>query len=177
MKKFYISFLFLIGFTSVWSQSENCSGAVSLTNGACVVGTAGLTQNIVGCVGNADDDAWYKFVATGTSHSITVTGSATYDAVLQVFSGTCSALVSSACVDNTFNGQVESSVISGLTIGSTYYVRVYNYAAGSGSSTFTICLNNPPAPPANDACSSAINLAVNAGCVNTTGTTYGELNH
>lgn len=173
MKKLYISFLFLIGFTSVWSQSENCSGAVSLTNGACVVGTAGLTQNIVGCVGNADDDAWYKFVATGTSHSITVTGSATYDAVLQVFSGTCSALVSSACVDNTFNGQVESTVISGLTIGSTYYVRVYNYAAGSGSSTFTICLNNPPAPPANDACASAINLAVNAGCVNTTGTTYG----
>ena len=173
MQKIYLSLLFIIAFHCSWSQSENCSGAVALTNGACVVGTAGVSQNIVGCVGNADDDVWYKFVATGTSHSLTVTGSATYDAVLQVFSGTCAALVSSGCVDNTFNGQAESTVASGLTIGNTYYVRVYHYGAGSGSSTFTMCLNNPPAPPANDPCASAISLAVNAGCINTTGNSYG----
>lgn len=173
MRNIYITLLFVFSFFVSWSQSENCSGAVTLTNGACVVGTAGTSQNIVGCVGNADDDVWYKFVASGTSHSITVTGSATFDAVLQVFSGTCSALVSSSCVDNTFNGQSESTVVSGLTIGNTYYVRTYHYGAGSGSSTFTICLNNPPAAPANDNCASAINLAVNAGCVNTAGTSYG----
>lgn len=173
MRKIYLSFLLSIIFTSAWSQSENCSGAVLLTNGACVAGTAGTTQNIVGCVGNADDDVWYRFVASNTSHSITVTGSATFDAVLQVFSGTCAALVSNGCVDNTFNGQVESTVASGLTIGATYYVRVYHYGVGSGSSTFNICLNNPPAPPANDPCTSAISLAVNAGCINTAGTSYG----
>lgn len=173
MRNIYITLLFVLSFFSSWSQSENCSGAVTLTNGACVVGTAGSSQNIVGCAGNADDDVWYKFVASGTSHSLTVTGSATFDAVLQVFSGTCAALVSNGCVDNTFNGQVESTIASGLTIGSTYYVRVYHYGAGSGSSTFTMCLNNPPAAPANDPCTSAINLAVNAGCVNTSGTSYG----
>jgi gliding motility-associated-like protein len=173
MQKIYVSLLFIIAFNFSWAQSENCSGAVALTNGVCVVGTAGVSQNIVGCVGNADDDAWYKFVATSTSHSLTVTGSATYDAVLQIFSGTCAALVSSGCVDNTFNGQAESTVASGLIIGNTYYVRVYHYGVGSGSSTFTMCLNNPPAPPANDPCASAINLAVNAGCINTTGNTYG----
>lgn len=173
MRKIYLTLLLSLTFNIIWSQSENCSGAVTLTNGSCVVGTAGLSQNIVGCVGNADDDAWYKFVATGTSHSLTVTGSATYDAVLQVFSGPCSSLISSACVDNSFNGLAESTVVSGLTIGNTYYVRVYHYGVGSGSSTFTMCLNNPPAAPANDACVNAISLTVNAGCTNTNGTTFG----
>jgi gliding motility-associated-like protein len=173
MNKIYFTLLLAITFNFSWAQGENCSGAVALTNGACVAGTAGLTQNIVGCVGNADDDAWYKFVATGTSHSITVTGSATYDAVLQVFSGTCSALISNGCVDNSLNGQSESLVASGLTIGTTYYVRVYNYGVGSGSSTFTMCLANPPAAPSNDACAAAINIPVNAGCINTAGTSFG----
>lgn len=174
MYKIY-SFLilaFILNLNS-WAQSENCSGAVLLTNGACVTGNAGISQNIVGCVGNADDDVWYRFVASSTSHSLTVTGSASFDAVLQLFSGPCSALVSGGCVDNTLSGQSESMVASGLTIGNTYYVRVYHYFAGSGSTTFTMCLSNPPAPPANDNCASAINLAVNASCINTTGTTFG----
>ncbi len=174
MHKIFLTIL--LGFTLnlYWAQSDNCSGAITLTNGACVTGSSsGFTQNILGCVGNADDDAWYKFVATGTSHSITVTGSATYDAVLQVFSGTCAALISSGCVDNTLNGQAESMIASGLTIGNTYYVRVYHYAAGSGSGTFNICLANPPAAPANDNCVNAINLPVNASCITTTGSSYG----
>jgi gliding motility-associated-like protein len=174
MYKFYSLYIltFLVN-VNLWAQSENCSGAVLLTNGACVTGNAGTSQNIVGCVGNADDDVWYRFVASSTSHSLTVTGSASFDAVLQLFSGPCAALVSGGCVDNTLSGQSESMVASGLTIGNTYYVRVYHYFAGSGSTTFTMCLNNPPAPPANDNCTSAINLAVNASCINTTGTTFG----
>ena len=131
MQKIYLTLLLAISFSFSWAQSENCSGAVTLTNGACVVGTAGVSQNIVGCVGNADDDAWYKFVATGTSHSLTVTGSATYDAVLQIFSGTCAALVSGGCVDNTFNGQAESTIASGgfSTSGvvNSYYVESSSY--------------------------------------------------
>lgn len=173
MRKFYLTLVTLIACHMTWAQSENCSGATLLTNGACVSGSPGLTQNIVGCTGNADDDVWYRFVASATSHSITVTGSATFDPVLQFFSGVCSSLISGGCVDNTLSGQSESMVASGLTIGTTYYIRVYHYYAGSGSGTFTICLNNPPAAPANDNCVSAINLAVNASCIQTSGTTYG----
>lgn len=178
MKKLYILLLTLFCISVSLAQSDNCSAAVTLAVSAnCsspVAGsTAGFTQNIAGCVGNADDDGWYKFIATATSHSITVTGSATFDAVLEVFSGACSSLVSLACMDNTISGQAESINLTGLTIGATYYVRVFNYGAGSGSSTFTICLTNPPTPPANDACSGAINLVVNTLCSNTSGTTYG----
>lgn len=178
MKKLFTLIVALYCLQNVHAQSDNCSGAITLavtpTCGSPVNGsTAGFTQNIPGCVGNADDDGWYKFVATASSHSITVTGSASFDAVLEVFSGTCSSLVSLTCMDNTFSGQSEAVSLTGLTIGSTYYIRVFNYGAGSGSSAFTICLTNPPPPPANDGCAGAINLSVNTSCSNTTGTTFG----
>lgn len=173
MRKIYLSLLLLCTVSQLFSQGENCSAATLISNGSCVTGSAGLTQNIPGCVGTADDDVWYRFVATSTSHSVTVTGSAGFDAVLQVFSGPCSALVSMACVDNSLSGQSESTVVSGLTIGNTYYIRTYHYYTGSGSSTFTLCLNTPPPPPSNNNCASAINLTVNSGCVQTSGTTLG----
>ncbi len=177
MQKIYSLFIALCCFSNSFAQSDNCSGAISLavTAGCSPVSgsTAGFTQNIAGCVGNADDDGWYKFVATATSHSLSVIGSASFDAVLEVFSGTCSSLVSLACVDNSFSGQTESISLTGLTIGFTYYVRTFNYGVGSGSSTFTICLTNAPTPPVNDGCAGAINLSVNTSCSNTSGTTYG----
>ncbi|MCW3071816.1 MAG: hypothetical protein JWO44_1706 [Bacteroidetes bacterium] len=160
-----------------YSQSDNCSSAttLSVTAGCTPVSgtTAGATASISGCVGNADDDVWYKFVATATSHQITVIPSATFDPVVQFFSGTCSTLTTINCQDLGGNGITENIYATGLTIGTTYTIRVYHYGAGSGSSTFTICVTTPPPPPVNNNCSGAISLSVNAGCVITAGTTVG----
>jgi gliding motility-associated-like protein len=178
MKHFllFITFCFSVSFG--FSQSDNCSAAPTLTIGAVcstpLAGTSlGATQSISGCVGTADDDVWYKFVATATSHSVQVVGSAGYDAVIEAFSGTCSSLISLNCVDGTLNGGTENMLLSGLTIGNTYFIRIYHYFAGSGSSTFSTCISNPPAAPANNACAGAIALTVNAGCVTTNATSYG----
>jgi|694.fasta_scaffold00173_77 gliding motility-associated-like protein len=172
----YILFA-VLSLNQLTAQTDNCSAAPLLpVNVSCVFtgGTStGATQTIPGCAGNADDDVWYRFTATATSHSVTVVGSASYDAVLEIFSGSCSSLTSLNCVDATFNGGTESTVLAGLTIGNTYYIRIYHYAVGSGSGTFNICVSNAPTPPSNDACSGAIPLTVNAGCVNTTGNSYG----
>jgi gliding motility-associated-like protein len=178
MKKLFTLVLAVCCLQNIYSQADNCSGAITLAvtancSSPIAGSTAGFTQNIPGCVGNADDDGWYKFVATATSHSITVTGSASFDPVLEVFSGTCASLVSLTCMDNTFSGQAEAISLTGLSIGVTYYVRVFHYGVGSGSSAFTICLTNPPPPPANDGCAGAINLSVNTSCSNTSGTTFG----
>lgn len=174
---FFISFSFFISKIS-YSQSDNCSAAPTLIIGATcsspVAGTSfGATQSIAGCTGNADDDVWYKFVATATSHSINVTPSAGYDPVIEVFSGNCSALISLNCVDGGLTGGAESMLLSGLTIGNTYYLRIYDYYAGSGSSTFTTCISNAPTAPGNNACTGALALSVNAGCINTSTTSYG----
>ena len=154
MKSFLFILFSCLTVFSFHAQSDNCSSAPTLVvNATCSSPTAGTsigaTQSIAGCTGNADDDVWYKFVATATSHSFQVAGSASFDAVVEFFSGTCSTLNSINCVDATNTGGTESGLISGLTIGNTYYVRIYHYFAGSGSSTFTTCIMNAPAAPSN----------------------------
>lgn len=161
--------------TYLRAQSENCSGAtvISVMSNCSspITGNTGLTQNIPGCVGNADDDVWYQFTATSTSHQITVVPSAGLDPVVQLFSGTCSSLISLACVDNGLTGQTETVYATGLTVGQTYRIRIYHYYAGGGSTTsFTICITTPPPPPSNDNCPSAIPLTVNSTCTYTNAT-------
>jgi hypothetical protein len=176
--KYIFSILFCIIWTITFSQSDNCSFATTITPTATcsapVSGTtAGATASITGCVGNADDDVWYKFVATATGHQITVTPSAGMDPVLQVFSGTCSTLTTLNCVDNGNIGQAETATLTGLTIGTTYTFRIFDYSAGSGSGTFTVCVIDLPPAPANNTCASAVALTVNAACSTTSGTTVG----
>ncbi len=173
MKKIYFIFCLVLALNQVNAQSDNCSGAVALTIGSCVSGSPGATQNIAGCTGNANDDAWYKFVATQTSHMINVTGSAGFDPVIQAFSGTCASLSSLGCVDNTFTAQTENLNLSGLTIGATYYLRIYDYYATAAAGTFTTCVTVPPPAPSNNFCTNAIALTVNSSCVNTNTTSYG----
>src|SRR5690606_32910927 len=82
--------------TPIPLTNDNCPTAGNLTvnpTTACSVTTAGTTvgatQSQAGCFGNADDDVWYRFTATSTSHNVTVTPGTLYDPVFQVFSGSC----------------------------------------------------------------------------------------
>lgn len=179
MKKFYcLSLLCFLFFGTVSAQSDNCATAtpLSVSSGCAPVNgtTTGATASqYTGCVGNADDDVWYQFVATATSHIVTVTPSGGMDPVLQLFSGTCNSLVTLSCQDAGFSGQSENVYPAGLTIGSTYLVRVYNYGTGAGTGNFTICVTDPPPAPSNNFCGNAIALTVDASCTATSGTTAG----
>jgi hypothetical protein len=164
--------------------NDNCSGAVALTVNpslTCSSTTSGTTvsatQSAAGCAGTADDDVWYSFVATGTSHDIAVAPGTLYDAVFQVYSGTCGGtLTSLACIDGTAGTSNETTTLSGLTPGTTYYVRVYSYySAASDQGTFSLCVTTP-VPLTNDNCATATGLTVNASpscTVTTSGTTVG----
>lgn len=149
--------------------NDECSGAITLTVNPdlnCGTTTSGTVENattssqgIGGCSGTADDDVWYSFVATGTVHTIdilNVTGSVT-DMYHSVFSGTCGS-IGAAIECSDANG----SVITGLTPGNTYYVRVYTFTSTGGqNTTFDVCVGTPPPPPANDECNNAEVLGVN----------------
>jgi gliding motility-associated-like protein len=177
LQRLLLLLTFVGALSTVFSQADNCSSATVLTVGATCSPTSGTTngatQTISGCTGTADDDVWYQFVATSTAHTITVVSSAGFDAVLQLFSGTCSSLVSLSCKDNTLSGGTETITYTNFTIGQTYRLRVYHYYTGSGSGNFTICVTGAPTPPANDNCSNAISLSVNNSCSPTSGTTVG----
>ena len=137
----------------------------------------GATQTLTGCVGNANDDVWFSFVATATEQLITVNPSATFDAVVQLFSGTPGSLTSIKCDDISFPyGASGTGYYSGLTIGQTYYYRVYQYSSyfpNTTNSSFTTCVNNNSTPPVNDNCSGATLLTVNSTCIPTVATLFG----
>ncbi|WP_261511370.1 T9SS type A sorting domain-containing protein [Chryseobacterium paludis] len=146
--------------------NDNCIGAKTLTVNSdldCGVVTSGYTLGATPsgltaapCYGDPDDDVWFKFVATKTSHKISllnVTSIGTFDdddIYFQVLSGTCGVLSSVLCSDAT------SSIVSGLTIGQTYYVRVYSYYDTGSNQSFDICVGSIPPPPVNDECSGAL---------------------
>lgn len=87
-------------------------------------------------------DVWYQFTATGTDHTVTLTGTNGADLILQVFSGNCGGTTSLGCSDATTGDGVEELLLEGLTVGATYYIRAYHWdAAGTGATgTFNICV-------------------------------------
>jgi hypothetical protein len=164
--------------TLIVPVNDACAGAVSLTPATTCSPTSGTTlgasQSLAGCLGNADDDVWYSFTATSTTHTVTVNPGTLYDAVFQAFSGSCSGLTSLGCTDSTVGANIETATLSGLTAGVTYYVRVYSYGGNGDQGTFSICITTPI--PSSDNCGTSSALTVNAtpSCVtNTSGTTVG----
>ncbi|TNF28200.1 MAG: PKD domain-containing protein, partial [Bacteroidetes bacterium] len=152
--------------------NDECAGAEVLVQGATCSPTAGTlagaTESQAPCSGGSvANDVWFSFEATAESAVIDVNGSADVDAVFEVFEGVCGALTSGGCVDQGFSaGDPESAQIDGLTIGNTYYVRVYHWTSTGDEPTdptFDICVYDVPAPPANNvACGAvALNLGAN----------------
>ena len=107
--------------------NDDCVDAISLAvspTDTCVTSVSGTTvsatQSILaitcnGFTGNADDDVWYSFVATSTSHDITVTPGTLNDVVLDFRSGACDG-TSIGCSDATFGGGTEIINAAGLTV-------------------------------------------------------------
>lgn len=161
--------------------NDECSGAIALPTASatatCVTPTAGTTAGgsqsadaAPSCSATGtNDDVWYSFVATATSHTVLITN-ATSTTAAAIYTGTCGTLtqVANACNSG-------GATASGLTIGATYYVRVYTTSTTVGTtSDFDICVVS--GAPANDECAGAISLTASAGltCGNTvSGTTVG----
>ncbi|KGO88865.1 T9SS sorting signal type C domain-containing protein [Flavobacterium suncheonense] len=163
-------------------SNDNCAGAITVTasnNPSCntLTGTTlGATQSLAGCSGAADDDVWYKFVATSTTHTVTVTPSTLVNASFQVFSGSCGTPTSLACINATTGTAAETTDLTGLTIGTTYFIRIYSSGNGSGQGNFSLCVNSPLS---NDNCTGAIAVLTNTdlSCTNSvSGTIQGATN-
>lgn len=153
--------------------NDDCTAATTLTvnpTAACTSRTSGTLESATDSgephvgTGRPDDDVWYKFVATATSHRIellNITGNGSEIIVHEVLEGTCGGgLISIHLSDPDLNPTASS--VRGLTVGNTYYIRVFTYGSDINTATdFEICLSTPPPPPANDNCSGAYTLTVN----------------
>ncbi|MCK7589354.1 gliding motility-associated C-terminal domain-containing protein [Subsaxibacter sp. CAU 1640] len=146
--------------------NDNCPGAtVAVVNQAanCDNVTPGtvLAANPSGvpngsCAGNPDDDVWFQFTALHEVELISlinITGGTT-NLDHAVYSGSCGSLTELYCSPNN------SSFTPVLTIGSTYYIRVFSGGSVPESSTFDLCIQ--PAPE-NTVCEQAANFCSAGG--------------
>lgn len=140
--------------------NDYCGSAIALsvysnTCGNTVAGDVnGATQSAVptSCDGFSStnaNDVWFTFTATSTTHVITVIPSIGMDAVVDLRNG-CPG--NSIDCEDAGGGEGSTEVLqaTGLTIGNTYYVRVYDYTGANNPPTttsFTICITTPCVQP------------------------------
>ena len=161
--------------------NDSCAGATTLTvEPTACTGTAatfyGTTPTALSssCDYGANNDVWFKFTATQTKHYIQTKasefGSSFYAAkAITLFSGDCNNLtpVVLPCATTAFStpqyGDVTRLTATGLTPGTTYYVRV-NTSSNSSYMDFKICVfNEIPAPSCPDLIYPTTGTVINYG--------------
>lgn len=83
----------------------------------------------------------FKFTATQTAHRVTLrnVSGMPRDLVVEILQGNCGNLTSMKISTSYAN------TVFGLTIGNTYYVRVFSESPDTGATTtFNVCLSIPP---------------------------------
>jgi len=124
--------------------NDDCSGAIALTPGA-VFSDNPIDGTVEGATDDAEPNAcgsngpgvWYSLVVPA-SGNITIetapdaaTGDTGFDSLVEAFSGTCGALASIDCDDDGAATNLFSLLeLTGLTAGSTIYLRVWESGGG-----------------------------------------------
>ncbi len=119
--------------------NDECSGAFSIT--PVLFGTPGWTsysrsgasESLSACIGDADDDIWFSFVAQSSNDNILAQSTnGNFDAVIEVFASCGGA--SLGCFNNYGVGAIERVIPGGLISGQTYYFRVYSAETSTSES-------------------------------------------
>lgn len=125
--------------------NDGCATPIAVTCGSVVTAdtrtatTAG-TDPLLPCLSGdfryGSGTLWYSFVPTSESVEISTCSTVGGDAVLSMWSGTCSSLVSVGCSDNTpgcgLGGRGARLCATGLTIGATYLIELTSRSDPTG---------------------------------------------
>ena len=135
-------------------SNDDCAQAIALTAGS-VFGTNPVDGTVAGATlgaesGSCGDDGpgvWYSVVVPSDGNITIETGAdaATqnngFDSLIEAFSGTCGALTSIECDDDGAEGLFSILNLTGLTAGSTIYIRVWE-SGGDEDEPFSISAYN-----------------------------------
>ena len=156
--------VFLFSAISLFAQpaNDNCANAISLTAASTCSNTSGTLNGSTAssptvastCAGTPGGDVWYKFVASSGYPTISLSSIGTSfsgaGAKLQLLSGSCGSFTSIACVSGGSSSLSLNTMTvvagSGLSVGGTYYVRVYSTTTSPSGVNwgFNICITNSP---------------------------------
>ena len=126
-------------------ENDDCETAIQIDHAAtCTPETGSLqvaSESLPGCSGTANNDVWYSFTATTNAASLEILGSSELDAVVEIYSGTCTNLNSLACINNGYEGDAEATISNNLAIGNNYHIRIYDWNDWvPNTMDFTICV-------------------------------------
>lgn len=125
--------------------NDTCSGAFDLAKEI----TAGSTSfvgnfeaaNPAFCPGSSNNkDIWFKFIATATTASVSVfnpSANCLFDPGISIYSGSCNSLTCLGTDDAGTCTATNTVSATGLTIGNTYYVRIFSTSSVNGSITLS----------------------------------------
>ena len=139
--------------TSKAQTNDVCSAPQLGSAVTCNITTGNLPASatytaIPSACGSSNRDVWYRFTAYFTSHTVQL-GSLTQGRI-QVYGGTCTSLTSIACGNTSVS-------LTGLTVGATYFIRIYSNNNSTGN--FDICVRHTaPAVPGIEISKSYVNL-------------------
>ncbi|MEM6769951.1 MAG: T9SS type A sorting domain-containing protein, partial [Bacteroidota bacterium] len=153
--------------------NDECAGAIAVpvnpsTSCSNVVGgsTIGASRSGTDCgIASADDDVWFFFDATATSHFISLANVAFTGGFNQTMffelteADDCTGGTILQCSDV---GSIRRAM-TGLTPGQRYYLRIFTRISTAFAS-FDLCLSTPPA---NDECAGAFTAVVNPDLTST----------
>lgn len=175
----YLLLLMLVTFCGFGSfaqapVNDDPCAAVTLTPGTSCTFQTFTTVNATpstgfpapGCAGVQNYDVWFQVTvpAGGALIFDALPGTMT-DGGMAIYSGDCNTMTLIECDDDdSQNGNMPMIFRTGLTPGSTIFIRFWGYSSSATPpvfGTFGICVSIPPPPPANDNCSGAIPVPVN----------------
>jgi len=158
------------------SNDDPCSAIpLPVTTGGCVytnatntgatpVNTTTSSFPAPGCAFYFGGDVWFTAVVPANGILIVDTDDGTMtDSGMAFYSGNCSSMTLIECDDSDSpNGNMSMINASGLTPGSTVYIRVWSWG-NSGNGTFDICASTLATPANDDPCNATV-LSVDATC-------------
>ncbi|SDR70502.1 gliding motility-associated C-terminal domain-containing protein [Formosa sp. Hel1_31_208] len=108
------------------------------------------------CAGNPDDDVWFEFTALSEVQLISLVNiqGGGFNTDHALYEGTCDGLIELECTDGT------ASVTPSLTVGNTYFIRVFSGGNNSETTTFDLCIKEAPT---NIICENAENFCAEVG--------------
>lgn len=159
------------GLAQVPANDEPCNAIALTATSNCTYqtftnanSTGTISAPAPGCANYAGSDVWFSVtVPPGGALTFDTQEGVITDGAMAIYSGTCNSLTLIECDDDDGNGLMPFIGASGLTPGSTIFIRVWEYG-GDNNGTFGICVTIPPPPPANDEPCNAILLPVNSTC-------------
>ncbi len=156
--------------------NDFCSNAIAITPSVTYCGEyasgdlngATINSSTPSCTTTAMGDIWYQFVAITPITTVSLYSYVTdFNLGYELFQSSCSG-TSLYCSTNTTDG-----LLPILTVGQTYYVRVFNTNAILTSySYYNFCIVSYPTP-LNNLCADAINITPSPLCEPVSGTLSG----